>query len=153
MVDLVISPATTEDAGLMARLLHPLVKGSIVALGEGTDYESITRALSRSKLAWSGRVDNELMAMWGAAEIDDDVAYPWLYVSERISEKPKLTLTVARRVIDEMLMTYPRLFGTVDKEFPASVRFAERLGFVVAPSEASDRLLTIDKSRGPEWPI
>ena len=144
-----VSLATREDAAAMVATMNAAQAEQIISLSEMSLSECVEHSLLRSQSAWSGRVDGELVAMWGVSEIADGVGYPWMFSTESLRGVPKLTLGIAHRVIEEMLALYPRLYGSVGKQFQASVRFARHLGFTLAESSHDPAFYTIDLVRRP----
>jgi hypothetical protein len=151
MTDLRVSPATLEDAVEMAVTLNAAQTELILSLGDKSVQECVKRSLNGSTHAWAGRVDGELVAMWGVYPLADGVGYPWMYSTERLHGVPKLTVSLARRVVDEMLTLYPRLFGVVDTRFEESVRFAKAVGFKVGEYVVEPPFVTIERTA--VWPV
>jgi hypothetical protein len=145
-VDVVITKATEADALLMSETLNATQVNLILSLGDDKSVqECVRRSVDGSPNAWSGRINGELVAMWGVYPLEETIGYPWMYSTAELGGRPKLALTIARRVVDEMLTVYPRLFGHVDKRFPASITFAQHLGFKVGEYTIDPFALSIER--------
>lgn len=138
-----ITAATQADAELMAATLNPFHSRCIVMLGKETPAEAIARAFGGSTRMWAGRIDGELVALWGVYPLEGGCGYPWLFATPRIAKVPLAAYVVAHHAVKEMLAVHPRLYGALDGRFEASVRFARHLGFHVEPSDKPD-LYTIE---------
>lgn len=145
MVRVTIANATQDDAEAMAAMLNPFQVKLIIALGDKTVLDCVNRSFGGSTAAWSGRVDNELVAMWGVYPLEGGCGYPWLYSTPRLMRLPKTAYVVAHHAIKEMLALYPRLFGVVDSRFPESVRFARHLGFSVGAYPTEPPFVAIER--------
>lgn len=140
-----ITGATEGDALIMAGNLNSAQSDLILSLGEKTVSECVMRSLTGSSYAKSARIDGELVAMWGAYPLGGDVGYPWMYSTPDLRGVPRLTVTIAVRVVNEMHERFPRLYGCVDRRFEKSVRFAEYLGFKIEESTHDPMFYTIDR--------
>lgn len=148
MADIRIEKATAADAESMAAMLNPSQAKLILALGDKTIAECIERSFGGSTAAWSGRVNGELVAMWGVYPLEGGCGYPWLYATPRIMRTPRAAYVIAHHAISEMLAVYPRLYGVVDSRFAESVRFARHLGFTIGGyATVSPPFLTIERMR------
>ena len=145
MVDVAIAVATPDDCALMAQSVNPFQRKLIIALGDKTVQECMERSFGGSTAMWSARIGGQLVAMWGVYPLEGGCGYPWLYSTEALAQFPKLALEVGRIAIDEMLHLHPRLVGTVDTRFEASVRFAEHLGFTVGEYPAEPPFAVIER--------
>lgn len=148
MVEVSVTIAVPEDAIEMAVRLNAAQADLILSLGDKTVEECVFRSFDGSARSWSGRVNGDLVAMWGVYPLEPgmNTGYPWLYSTSRLGETPKLTVEMARRVISDMHQLFPRLFGYVDASHPENVRFAEHLGFYVGGHHAIPPLVTIERT-------
>jgi hypothetical protein len=141
-----VTKATRADAYEMATKLQSEQADLIAAIGNQTVSEAINRSLAGSHHAYAGRVNGELVALWGVFPLEGGAGYPWLYAEIGIAKSPRITYTMARRFIDEMLKEYPRLYGFVDSRFERSMTLAIHLGFTIGTYPANPPFLTIERT-------
>jgi len=140
-----IAKATAADAEALSSTLNPFQMKVILAMGDKTVKECLARSFGGSTASWSGRVDGELVAMWGVYPLQGGCGFPWLYSSPRLAAYPRAALVIGHHAIREMLAIHPRLYGTVNSRFGESVRFARHLGFTIGGYPADPPLLTIER--------
>lgn len=146
MAKVEITAATPADAEWMASMLNPFQAKLIISLGDKTVAECVARSFGGSTAAWAGRVNGELVALWGVYPLEGGCGYPWLYSTPNIARYPRAALVVAHHAVREMLAIHPRLYGVVDSTFEESVRFARHLGFTIGSYPADPPFLTIERT-------
>jgi len=145
-----ITTATQADAEEMASNLNPFQARCIVMREKETPAQAISRAFGGSTRMWAGRVNGELVAIWGLYPLEGGSAYPWMFATPKISKVPRVAYVVALHAVREMLAICPRLYGTLDGRFEASIGFARRLGFHIEDT-AAPGYYTIEMRRD-QWP-
>lgn len=129
-------PATSEDAIYLSTRLRSGDLDELAAqYGPATDVAAVlARALLVSSSCWAGcAADDEPVALLGVAPVSllSGIGSPWMLGSARAEEFPKAMIREGRRKVKEMRVLYPSLVNYVHARNEVSVRWLQRLGFLV----------------------
>ena len=109
------------------------------------DYENLERfgapvmqvedALRISVAAFTAELDGNVVAMWGvrATCVLDDRAYLWMLGTPAIEEHPFAFLRYSRVVMRHMRDHYSMLYGEIEVDYVASIRWLRWLGARILP--------------------
>lgn len=128
--------ATPEDARRVAPQMHEVDKATIDAIGAGVE-ETLCVAIAMSLGdAWVTYIDGELAALWGVTPMSlaTGSVVPWLVTTKVIDHHHKTFYKESRRLLAMMRRRYSRLSNAIDSRHAASLRWARRLGFTIAPA-------------------
>lgn len=99
----------------------------------GAELETkAARIYSQSLLTFAGLVDGKCVVVWGVhTSLLAGEGWVWLLGSKFIEEHPVVFLRHSKRMLRELLGTFPKLYGIVLTEFDCGCRWLEWLGFDV----------------------
>jgi hypothetical protein len=125
-----IVPATEDHAWAIQANLHPEHEREMVAYGQPV-AEALTGPLSRSVMAYTGLVDGEPTAMWGAEPpmIIGPIAFVWMLGTPLLRRHGKTIAVESRRFVDYAQSLFSTLECHVDPRYDQAMRWVRWLGF------------------------
>ena len=74
---------------------------------------SLVRHLELSTMSWVGRINGEIVCLWGLIPPSylSDEAYLWLTVTEEVAKHQFIFVRYSQMEIERMLELYPRIVG------------------------------------------
>lgn len=87
---------------------------------------------SMSSEVWAGRIDDELVCVWGLIPptLISTQAYLWLHATERVEEHKFLFVRQSQRTVEAMLTRYATIIGHCVVGARSSIRWVRWLGGV-----------------------
>jgi len=136
---IVIRKATMADAVEIAEKLQGEQAESVLSLDSRPLRDVVAAGFEESTVAWCADIDGTPVAIWGVWPLNilTGIGYPWLFATAALSKHRRAALIVGKAAVIDMLQLFPRLNGSVDNRYEASVRYAKHLGFDVKPSVIS----------------
>ena len=126
-----VAPAMPEDIDeLLPHVRQADVDEFMAATGQDP-REVILDGLKFSKKAWTGRIDGEVVCMFGVCghSLLSVKGAPWLVGSDRLEGSSKAFLRRCRKYAVKMLREYPELENYVDARNETAIRWLKWLGF------------------------
>lgn len=106
----------------------------------GTLEKEAARIYSNSLLTFAGLVDDKCVVTWGVhTSLLAGEGWVWMLGSKFVEEHPIIFLRHSKRMLRELLGTFPRLYGIVLTEFDCSRQWLEWLGFEVGEDSGGIR--------------
>ena len=101
------------------------------------DQEVIRRAMANSMYVWIGRDDDVILGVWGVVPptLLADLAYLWLYTTDALVAHQFMFIRRSQLAIEEMLQTFPTLYGHCAVDASKSIRWLRWLGAEFGPRE------------------
>ena len=97
----------------------------------------LRRALRISDWVQTGKINGELVCLFGVAGVSQGVGSPWMLGTDLIEHHGKTFLRESKDVISKMLGDYQHLVNFVDIENKTAIRWLEWLGFDMGEVEYS----------------
>lgn len=96
----------------------------------GDPLQIVYDGINTSFMSFAGEIDGELAALWGARclHIFDDRAYIWMLGTTLIDQHPVAFLRHSRRALRLLTSHFRLIYGQVECDFEASVRWLKWLG-------------------------
>jgi len=93
---------------------------------------SLVRHLELSTTAWIGRIDGNIVCLWGLIPPSylSDEAYLWLNVTEEVARHRFLFVRYSQLEVEKMLEIYPRIVGYTEMANWRARRWLHWLGAV-----------------------
>lgn len=128
-----IVPATLALAAEMAPRLRTPDLEEVTASHGQTAMDVLSSSLGLSLEAWALLIDGTPAAIWGVQPIcrPARVGLVWMLGTESISSHRLLFWKLCRREVERLMREWSVLFNWIDARYGASLRWAERLGFLV----------------------
>jgi hypothetical protein len=135
VVDVVIRPATVDDAAPLMENLRPSDVREVAAYGMSDPLRAATDSIRRSTLCWAALADGELAAVLGVSPVSplQGIGSPWMMGTPVLDRHVKHMLVRAPVCVERMLDAYPHLANFVYVENRSSIRWLKRLGFTLHP--------------------
>lgn len=130
MSAVLIVPALAEHAQRLGPRLRPADAAELGAMGVDPTA-ALVGAVAVSFEAWTGLVDGEPAAMWGASaeSLLADRAALWFLTGPAAARYPRLMVRTARAFVARLQETFPTLVAMVDGRYAGACRLVEILGF------------------------
>lgn len=139
MVKITISAAKREDALDLAPRLRRADREEVWASAHlsGESALILSLLLSAPGLAWAGRIDGEIAALFGVARpsLLSDEGRPWLLASPLMERHPVPVLRYSQRYLALARAPFTHLCNYVDARNHVSRRWLAWLGFTLEPPE------------------
>lgn len=132
MADVLIRPAAPGDIEDLAYRMRQADIDEVAACGH-TPIGALQSSLARSTHAWTGEIDGQVAAMFGAVPLSllTGIGSPWFLGSDLITQHPGAFIRHSGSYIRIMLEAYPHLFNLVDARNRKAVRWLKRAGFTL----------------------
>ena len=129
-------PATLEHAEELAENMRWADCEEVWATAHLYPLQATLFSLEASRDATTGLADGCVVCMFGVgpAAIISTTGVPWLLTTDGVERHAKAFLRRNKKVVKEMLMTYPFLKNYVDERNTVAVRWLKWLGFDIMPS-------------------
>ena len=137
-----VEPTRPEDVLEMAPFIRVADRLEAKRLGITSAPEGLMQALQKSALAYTARVDGQIVCIFGVAPhcLLLDSGTPWLVGTDLIERHARQFLRHSRPYLAEILALYPRLSNFVDASNTHAVRWLRWLGFFLdGPSPVGPR--------------
>ena len=104
-------------------------------------HEYVHGALAKSVTAYAGLVDGRAVGVWGAhvGSMFAREALVWLVASRGWNKHRLLVARHSRQALALLTAQFDVLYGYVQTDFTASVRWLEWLGFAIGPDQNGAR--------------
>lgn len=103
--------------------------------------DTLRGAIGRGAYCWTGRLDGEIICMWGVERptLISREGYLWFLTTSRIEDHSFIVARKSQLFIDEILerKEFDRIVGLVDAKFDRSVKWLRWLGFIVGATDHS----------------
>ena len=125
--------AVLGDAQRLVPRLRPREYENLVKLG--APVAVVEEAIKVSVASFVAEVEGNVAVMWGvrAACVLDDRAYLWMLGSPDIERHPHGFLRYSRVVVRHMCNHYRMLYGEIEVDYVASIRWLRWLGARILP--------------------
>lgn len=126
-----VSPARPEDIDELLPTVRQADVDEFLAASGHSVREVLEDGLRVSRLAWTGRINDEVVCMFGVAgySLLSNKGAPWLVGSDKLSGSSKAFLRRCRKYAMQMLRAYPELENYVDARNETAIRWLHWLGF------------------------
>lgn len=133
MADVLIRPTEPGDAARLFANLRASDLAECRAYGHPDIAASIASCVDRSVLCWTGLVDGELAAIFGAAPVNmlAGIGSPWMLGTPVLDRHQRILVRRTPEYIGKMLKAFPHLVNYVHAKNTTSVRWLRRLGFTL----------------------
>lgn len=134
MTAIIFVPATLEHAREIApRIVAGPTFCALWRKRGMTSLEAAEEAIRLSPHAWAGYGDGQLGALIGIVpqSMTSDKAMPWMLPTELVKTHARSFLRTSKQFIAEARTLYPELYGFVDTDNDASIKWLEWLGFKI----------------------
>lgn len=131
MAEIVIRPAETGDAALLAANLRACDREELQAVGYWDALAPIADSVRTSALCWTALADGELACIIGVAPLDERTGAPWMLGTPLLDAHARVLVRKTPEYIARMLGAFPHLLNFVHAENTTSVRWLRRLGFTL----------------------
>jgi hypothetical protein len=128
-----IEQARPEHVPAVAGRMREADKREVRAYRRHAPEEALRFSLARSPVAWTGFVEDEPVAMWGAAGVSllSAVGSPWLLGTDGLERAGPVFLRLSRPFVRLMQRIYPRLENHVHAGNVLSIRWLKWCGFTL----------------------
>ena len=128
-----IEPARPEDVLESSSTIRQADRDECLALANMTAETAMWRGLELSPMAWTGRVDGGIVAIFGVAPGCEatGLGIPWLVGTDALPLHALPFLRNSRGYLALMRRAYPWLQNVVDARNTAAIRWLRWLGFHV----------------------
>ena len=136
MREITIRPVLPGDAEAVVANLRPHDRDECDALlGPGKVLHAVHEGLSKSLLAWTGTVGEEVALVGGLVPLNllAGQGAPWMVGTPLIDRHPGAFIRLNAPYIARMLAVLPHLINVVDARNVKSIRWLRRAGFTVHP--------------------
>lgn len=131
MAEIVIRPAETGDAALLAANLRACDREELQAVGYWDALAPIADSVRTSDLCWTALADGELACIIGVAPLDERTGAPWMLGTPLLDAHARVLVRKTPEYIARMLGAFPHLLNFVHAENTTSVHWLRRLGFTL----------------------
>lgn len=131
MAEIVIRPAETGDAALLAANLRACDREELQAVGYWDALAPIADSVRTSALCWTALADGELACIIGVAPLDERTGAPWMLGTPLLDAHARVLVRKTPEYIARMLGAFPHLLNFVHAENTTSVHWLRRLGFTL----------------------
>lgn len=121
--------ATEEDAKFIAEFLRECDREELEAMDDSSFEDSILFAMSLPGETAVLTVDDVPAAIFGVAESSPEVGHPWLLGTPELDRNPRVLLTEARTVVQNMMQQYKYLENYIYEGSTKNRRWVRWLGF------------------------
>ena len=137
MIDVRHVLATPEHVLELSPRMRAADREELLACGYPSVEEALYVAIEISNgFAFACYFDDQLAFLWGAApEGTKGVGVPWLLTSDLVEKFQFSFWAESKAVLPLILQKFPRLVNVVHAKHTASVRYLNRLGFIVEKAE------------------
>lgn len=141
-----IVSASKKDVRLMTPKLR-LTDAQLATLGSVDPMTLIEDAIDRADQCWVGRVDGDIVCVWGiqGKTLLSDEVYLWLVTTDLVEKHQFKFLRYSQDFIKELSTRYRRVWGLVDAEYDTSIRWLKWLGFTIKGFSANSQLREFEK--------
>ena len=117
---------------------------------QGDPVRVVEEGLANSVAAWAIDVDGEVAVLWGVRVINllDDRAYLWMLGTPAIERHRVVFLRRSRAAIEELRGRYSLLYGEIESDFEASIRWLTWCGARVRTRAEGHLIFAIE---GKSW--
>tara|TARA_B100000795_G_C22698922_1_gene398789 strand:- start:71 stop:529 length:459 start_codon:yes stop_codon:yes gene_type:complete len=120
--------ATRQDVEELSEKMRKADAEEVMASSGLTPIQALTKGFELSK-GLSIIHKDELIGMFGVAEVGEDIGSPWMLGSDKIPEIKKDLLTQALDWVIRTNKEYPLLVNYVDVRNKVAIRWLKFLGF------------------------
>ncbi|WP_272962327.1 phage protein Gp13 family protein [Alcanivorax jadensis] len=126
-----VSPAVPADIDELVPHVRQADIDEFLACSGQSPREVIEDGLKHSRVAWTGRIDGEVVCIFGVVgySLLSNRGAPWLVGSDRMEGGSKAFLRRCRKYAIKMLREYPELANYVDARNATAIRWLKWLGF------------------------
>ena len=131
-----VVPATLEHVLELAENMREADREEVWAAAHYTPEQAALFSLEASRDTTTGLADGKVVCMFGvgAAAIISTTGVPWLLTTDLVNKHAKPFLRRNKKVVKEMLVTYPFLRNYVDERNTVAIKWLRWLGFDVLPA-------------------
>lgn len=133
----VITEATLEDLEELAPILRQADREEIEAATGKDVLDVLKSSLEFSTLAWAGRVNGELLCVFGVGSpsLASGIGIPWLLGSKAIDKYSRTFMRQTTPYMKRMKKLCPLMVNFVDARNTKSIEWLKRLGFTILDAE------------------
>lgn len=112
--------------------------------------EMINWCQAMSAEIWTGRIDGELVSVWGLIppSLISDRAYLWMFATKRVNDHKFLFVRKSQLVVADMLKRYRVITGHCVAGAESSIRWVRWLGGVFEQSDGRYLPFKIERADG-----
>jgi hypothetical protein len=132
-----VSFRTAEESDALTIVPFLRDRERINLIRVGNPVEVIKEAMHESVSNYVGEADGVVAVMWGlrSEQLLGDSAYLWMLGTTFIEEHPIHFLRYSQAAINLMRKRYRVLYGEIEVDYNASIRWLEWLGAKITPHE------------------
>ena len=133
----IITEATAEDIRELVPILRKADRDEILAVTNRDVEEVLLESLQHSVLAWTGRVNGELLCVFGVVSLGlmTGNGIPWLLGSGHIDKYARTFMRQTKPYMKKMRRVCPTMINYVDVRNIKSIAWLKRLGFSILDAE------------------
>lgn len=130
-MDISIVPATPVHIAAMARRARQIDRVEAYYQTGRTLPDALAYAARISSEIWAGRVDGDLVALWGVGAIQplSGIGAPWLVATDRLNDVAIPFLRRNKANLDRLRQSYDVLRNVVYAENTSAIRWLKWMGF------------------------
>lgn len=131
MTRILVRKTKVEDVQYLIENIRDADKLEVEAASGLPHYESIIRALEYCDEAWTGLIDDKIVAIFGVHIISyvTGSGVPWLLSTKHIEENPRTFLKYCKPVFKKLCVDLNYLFNYVDERNILAKEWLKWLGF------------------------
>lgn len=135
MADVLVRPATADDADQLYLHMRDADRAECEAYGMASVWDGVRSNVRRSWHAWTAEVDGQLAAVMGVTPLSlmGGMGSPWMLGTPLLDQHSRILVRLTPHYIGKMLAAFPHLVNLVHAGNHTSVRWLQRLGFVLHP--------------------
>lgn len=120
----------TAEVATAGKLNHFEIVSRSPWKGVPGSERSLAHMLSISTGSWVGKVDGEIICVWGLVPptVLSDRAWLWLLTTDAVEDHKFIFTRYSQRVLEVMLRRYPTIIGETEVDNHKAIRWLRWLG-------------------------
>lgn len=131
MTRILVRKTTVDDVEYLINNIREADRLEIVAVTGQPHFESIIRAVQYCDEAWTGLIDDKIIAVFGVHVISyvTGSGVPWLLSTRHVEEHPRTFLKYCKPVFKKLCVGLDSLVNYVDERNVLAKQWLQWLGF------------------------
>lgn len=137
MTEIVITKATLDDALELSFCLRQSDLDELDAATGRAPMDALFDGVVSSDEAWAARIEGGVVALWGVAAaplsfLGPRIGIAWMLGSDLIDQHKESFIEACNQELPRLLRRWDVLLNAIDARNTKALRWAERMGFVLA---------------------